>query len=239
MQHSNKYIFIYSIIMVVIIAVTLTVVAVKLKPAQEDNIRIEKMQNILSSVNIPTSEIPKNQVLDVYNKFIKTAFGVNSKGEVVEKDASRIFTIELASELKKPVEQQVLPVYIALLENGDSAYIVPLRGKGLWGPIWGYISFKTDFNTVFGVTFDHKGETPGLGAEINQDGFKRPFIGKQIFTESGNLVSITVEKGGAKPGDIHAVDAISGGTITSKGVQKMLLDNLTNYEAYFKKHMNK
>lgn len=239
MQHSNKYIFIYSIIMVVIIAVTLTVVAVKLKPAQEDNIRIEKMQNILSSVNIPTSEIPKKQVLDVYNKFIKTAFGVNSKGEVVEKDAAKIFTIELANELKKPVEQQVLPVYIALLENGDSAYIVPLRGKGLWGPIWGYISFKTDFNTVFGVTFDHKGETPGLGAEINQDWFKRPFIGKQIFTESGNLVSITVEKGGAKPGDIHAVDAISGGTITSKGVQKMLLDNLTNYEAYFKKHMNK
>lgn len=239
MQHSNKYIFIYSIIMVVIIAVTLTVVAVKLKPAQEDNIRIEKMQNILSSVNIPTSEIPKKQVLDVYNKFIKTAFGVNNKGEVVEKDAAKIFTIELANELKKPVEQQVLPVYIAVLENGDSAYIVPLRGKGLWGPIWGYMSFKTDFNTVFGVTFDHKGETPGLGAEINQDWFQKPFMGKQIFTENGNLVSITVEKGGAKPGDIHAVDAISGGTITSKGVQKMLLDNLTNYEAYFKKHMNK
>jgi Na+-transporting NADH:ubiquinone oxidoreductase subunit C len=239
MQHSNKYIFIYSIIMVVIIAVTLTVVAVKLKPAQEDNIRIEKMQNILSSVNIPTSEIPKKQVLDVYNKFIKTAFGVNSKGEVVEKDAARIFTIEMANELKKPVEQQVLPVYIAVLENGDSVYIVPLRGKGLWGPIWGYISFKTDFNTIFGVTFDHKGETPGLGAEINQDWFKKPFIGKQIFTENGKFVSITVEKGGAKPGDIHGVDAISGGTITSKGVQKMLLDNLTNYEAYFKKHMNK
>ena len=239
MQHSNKYIFIYSIIMVVIIAVTLTVVAVKLKPAQEDNIRIEKMQNILSSVNIPTSEIPKKQVLDVYNKFIKTAFGVNSKGEVVEKDAARIFTIEMANELKKPVEQQVLPVYIAVLENGDSVYIVPLRGKGLWVPIWGYISFKTDFNTIFGVTFDHKGETPGLGAEINQDWFKKPFIGKQIFTENGKFVSITVEKGGAKPGDIHGVDAISGGTITSKGVQKMLLDNLTNYEAYFKKHMNK
>lgn len=239
MQHSNKYIFIYSIIMVVIIAVTLTVVAVKLKPAQEDNIRIEKMQNILSSVNIPTSEIPKKQVLDVYNKFIKTAFGVNNKGEVVEKDAAKIFTIELANELKKPVEQQVLPVYIAMLENGDSAYIVPLRGKGLWGPIWGYISFKTDFNTVFGVTFDHKGETPGLGAEINQNWFQKPFVGKQIFTENGELVSIAVEKGGAKPGDIHGVDAISGGTITSKGVQKMLLDNLTNYEAYFKKHMNK
>jgi Na+-transporting NADH:ubiquinone oxidoreductase subunit C len=239
MQHSNKYIFIYSIIMVVVIAVSLTVVAVKLKPAQEDNIRIEKMQNILSSVNIPTTKIPKKQVIDVYNKFIKTAFGVNSKGEVVEKDASRIFTIELANELKKPVEQQVLPVYIAVLEGGDSAYVVPLRGKGLWGPVWGYMSFKTDFNTVFGTTFDHKGETPGLGAEINQDWFKKPFEGKQIFTDEGKLVSITIVKGGAKPGDIHGVDAISGGTITSKGVEKMIRDNLTNYEAYFKKHMNK
>jgi Na+-transporting NADH:ubiquinone oxidoreductase subunit C len=239
MQHSNKYIFIYSIIMVVVIAVALTIVAVKLKPAQEDNIRIEKMQNILSSVNIPTTGIPKKQVSDVYGKFIKTAFGVNNKGEVIEKDADRIFTIEMANELKKPVAQQILPVYIAVLEGGDSAFIVPLRGKGLWGPVWGYLSFKTDFNTVFGTTFDHKGETPGLGAEINQDWFEKPFIGKQIFTEDGKLVSITIVKGGAKPDDIHGVDAISGGTITSKGVEKMLRDNLTNYEAYFKKHMNK
>jgi Na+-transporting NADH:ubiquinone oxidoreductase subunit C len=239
MQHSNKYIFIYSIVMVVVIAVALTIVAVKLKPAQEDNIRIEKMQNILSSVNLQVAEIPKKQVGDVYKKFIKTAFAVNSKGEVIEQDAAKVFAIEMSNELKKPVEKQVLPVFIAILEGGDSAYIVPLRGKGLWGPIWGYISFKTDMNTVFGTTFDHKGETPGLGAEINQPWFKKPFIGKQIFTDDGKLVSITVVKGGAKPGDIHGVDAISGGTITSKGVQKMLLDNLTNYEAYFKKHMSK
>ena len=239
MQHSNKYIFIYSIIMVVVIAVSLTIVAVKLKPAQEDNVRIEKMQNILSSVNISTLEVPKNQVLGVYDKYIKTAFGVSNKGEVVEKDAARIFTIELANELKKPVEKQILPVYIAVLDGGDSAFIVPIRGKGLWGPVWGYISFKSDFNTVFGVTFDHKGETPGLGAEINQEWFMKPFIGKQIFDEAGKLVSISIVKGGAKPGDIHGVDAISGGTITSIGVEKMLLDNLTNYEAYFKIKMTK
>ena len=239
MQHNNKYIFIYSIIMVVVVAVTLTIVAVKLKPAQEDNIRIEKMQNILSSINISTSEIPKKQVIDVYKKYIKTSFGVNNKGEVVEKNVAKIFAIELANELKKPLEKQILPVYIGVLENGDSAYIVPLRGKGLWGPVWGYISFKTDFNTVFGVTFDHKGETPGLGAEISQGWFQKPFIGKQIFGADGKLVSITIVKGGAKPGDMHGVDAISGGTITSKGVQKMLLDNLTSYEAYFKNQMKK
>lgn len=235
MQHSNKYIFIYSIILVMVIAVTLTLVAVMLKPAQEDNIRIEKMQNILSSVNVPIADVPKKEIGTVYQKFIKTAFGVNNKGEVVEQDAAKTFAIEMSNELKKPVEKQILPVFIGVLENGDTAYIVPLRGKGLWGPIWGYISFKTDMNTVYGTTFDHKSETPGLGAEINQEWFMKPFIGKQIFTDDGKLVSITIEKGGAKPGDIHGVDAISGGTITSKGVQKMLLNNLTNYEAYFKK----
>jgi Na+-transporting NADH:ubiquinone oxidoreductase subunit C len=237
MQHSNKYIFVYSVILVVVIAVSLTILAVQLKPAQLENIRIEKMQNILSSVNVPVSEIPKKQVGEVYSKFIITAFGVNNKGEIVEQDENKVFSIELANELKKPHDNQVLPVFIAQLENGDSAFIVPLRGKGLWGPVWGYISFKNDFNTVFGATFDHKGETPGLGAEINQDWFKKPFIGKQIFDQNGKFVSILVLKGKARPDDVHGVDAISGGTITSKGVEKMLFDNLTSYEAYFKKQM--
>ena len=239
MQHSNKYIFVYSIIMVVVIAVSLTIVAVMLKPSQEANIRIEKMQNILSSVNIPVAEIPKNQVGEVYTKYIKTAIAINSKGDVIEQEVTKVFALELSNELKKPVDKQSLPVFIAVLDNGDTAYVVPLRGKGLWGPVWGYLSFKNDFNTIFGTVFDHKGETPGLGAEINQDWFMKPFIGKQIFTEDGKLVSITIVKGGAKPDDIHGVDAISGGTITSKGVEKMLLDNLTNYEAYFKKQIKK
>ncbi len=239
MQHSNKYIFIYSIILVVVIAVALTLVAVMLKPAQEENIRVEKMQNILSSVNVPIADVPKKDIGSVYNKYIKTAYGVNNKGEIVEQDAAKTFAIEMSNELKKPVEKQILPVFIAVLDNGDSAYSVPLRGKGLWGPIWGYIAFKTDMNTVYGTTFDHKGETPGLGAEINQDWFMKPFIGKQIFDSEGKFVSIAVEKGGAKPGDIHAVDAISGSTITCKGVQKMLLNNLINYEAYFNKKMKK
>ena len=235
MQHSNKYIFVYSIIMVVVIAISLTILAVQLKPAQEENIRIEKMQNILSSVNVSTSEIPKNKIGETYSKYIKAAFGVNNKGETIEKDAEKVFAIELANELKKPIDKQILPVYIAVLDNSDSIFVVPLRGKGLWGPVWGYLSFKTDFNTIFGTMFDHKGETPGLGAEINQDWFMDPFKGKQIFAEDGKLVSITIVKGGAKPDDKHGVDAISGGTITSKGVEKMILDNLTNYEAYFKK----
>ena len=108
MQHSNKYIFIYSIIMVVVIAVSLTIVAVELKPAQEDNIRIEKMQNILTSVNVPIENVPKKQIIEVYHKYITSAVGINVKGDVVEKDADKVFSLELSSELKKPAEKQVL-----------------------------------------------------------------------------------------------------------------------------------
>jgi Na+-transporting NADH:ubiquinone oxidoreductase subunit C len=239
MQHSNKYIFIYSIIMVVVVAVSLTIVAVQLKPAQEDNIRIEKMQNILASVNQSTTGLSKKDVMAMYSKVIIQAIGISNTGEVVETNAQKVFAIDMANELKKPAESQILPVFVASPDKGDTAYVVPLRGKGLWGPIWGYMSFGPDFNTVFGATFDHKGETPGLGAEINQEWFIKPFRSKQIFDTSGKLVSISVIKGGAKPNDLHGVDAISGGTITSKGVEKMIFDNLSSYEAYFKKHISK
>jgi Na+-transporting NADH:ubiquinone oxidoreductase subunit C len=228
-MHSNKYILIYSTIMVVLVAVSLTFVAVGLKPIQEDNIRIEKMQNILASVHII---VPPKQAISTYKKYITKVIVINNKGE--ELKGIDGFKVDMEVEVKKPDDQQHLPVFIATLDNGEQYTIVPVRGKGLWGPIWGYVALTDDFNTIYGVIFDHKGETPGLGAEIATLAFQEPFQGKQIFDQQGNFTSINVVKGGAKPGDIHAVDAISGGTITSKGLEKMLKDCLKNYEVYFK-----
>ena len=228
-MHSNKYIVIYSTVMVILVAVSLTFVAVGLKPIQEDNIRIEKMQNILESVHIETTV---KTAIDTYKKYISQTLTITNKGtEIAGVDA---FSVDLSVELKKPAEQQQLPLFIATLDDGKNYTIVPVRGKGLWGPVWGYMAFKDDFNTVYGAVFDHKGETPGLGAEINTPMFELPFDGKQIFNADGKFVSIGVLKGGAKPDDIHNVDAISGGTITSKGLEKMLNDCLINYEEYFK-----
>ncbi len=116
--------------------------------------------------------------------------------------------------------------------------MVPVRGKGLWGPIWGYMALESDLNTISGAVFDHKGETPGLGAEINTDWFQEPFTGKTIFDESGKFVSITVVKGGADPSDPHGVDGISGGTITSKGLEEMLADCLAGYVNHFQEISN-
>ena len=113
-------------------------------------------------------------------------------------------------------------------------YIIPLRGAGLWGPIWGYIALLSDMNTIYGANFDHQGETPGLGAEINTEKFQKPFIGKTIFDQSGLFTAVIIAKIGEKSDPAHTVDGISGGTITSKGLQKMLFDDLATYQEFFK-----
>ena len=129
-------------------------------------------------------------------------------------------------------------MYISNIDN-TLQYIIPIRGTGLWGPIRGFISLKGDMNTVFGAVFDHKAETPGLGAEINRDFFELPFKNKKIFNDKGDFVSVTVIKGGADEDDMHGVDGISGGTITSDGVTNMLNERLKKYLPYFKKNSEK
>ncbi|MDR0763690.1 MAG: NADH:ubiquinone reductase (Na(+)-transporting) subunit C [Bacteroidales bacterium] len=131
-------------------------------------------------------------------------------------------------------------VYIANVDSGRM-YIFPLQGKGLWGPVWGFIALKGDMNTVVGITLDHKGETPGLGAQIATAEFQHQFKGKKIFDDKGNFVSITLVKGGVEKflgNRIHAVDAISGGTLTSNGVTEMLFGSLRAYEPFMKKRLN-
>lgn len=229
----NSYIFIYSTVMVLVIASLLTIVALKLKPAQENNIRIEKMQNILTAANV-NSTVKDAEKL--YKENVIGSFVVNIKGDSVS--GKNAFDINLADELKKEkAEEMLFPVFVCKTNKSDTLkyFIIPLRGKGLWGPIWGYMSFYPDFNTIYGCMFDHKGETPGLGAEISTAKFQKEFADKKIF-EGENLVTVKVCKGGAKPDDIHGVDAISGGTITSKGLEKMISDCLTNYNEFFKKN---
>ena len=226
--NGNKYTIIYAAVMVIVVAILLSIAATQLKPFQDANILIEKKQNILKSVNI---DADVKQANDLFNKIIKELFIVNSKGEKVEGDA---FKVNLKVEHSKPLDQRKLPVYVAEMGDKGKVYIIPLRGAGLWGPIWGYIAFSSDINTVYGANFDHQGETPGLGAEINTEKFQKPFIGKTIFDQAGLFTSIIVAKSGEKADPAHSVDAISGGTITSKGLQKMLFDDLSSYKEFFK-----
>lgn len=226
--NGNKYTIIYASVMVVVVAVMLAIAATQLKPFQDANILIEKKQNILKSVNIVSDS---KQANDLFSKTIKELFIVNSKGEKVEGDA---FKVDLKVEHSKHIDQRKLPVYVADMGEKGKVYIIPLRGAGLWGPIWGYVALSSDMNTIYGANFDHQGETPGLGAEINTEKFQKPFIGKTIFDQSGIFTSVIVAKIGEKFDPAHSVDAISGGTITSKGLQKMLYDDLATYQEFFK-----
>jgi len=229
-QFSNKYIFLFSAVMVIVVATLLSLAATLLQPRQEKNLEIEKKKSMLESINIPATA--KNTVA-LYDKYIRESFVINAKGEpVTGVDA---FSVVLRNEQKKSLDQQYLPVFKATPDDGEKIIILPVEGKGLWGPVFGYVSLKADMNTIYGVTFDHKGETPGLGAEINTTPFEHQFQGKKIF-DNDQFVSVSVLKGGAKEEDLHGVDAISGGTITSKGLEKMLFDCITKYQDYLIKN---
>lgn len=224
--NKNSYTFTFAAIMVILVATLLSTAAISLKPFQSKNIEAEKKQNILSTVGINVS---REDAASAYEKNIIDSYVINNKGNKIEGNA---FNVDLGIELRKPADQQLLPVFESI-QNGKKLYILPMRGKGLWGPIWGFIALKDDMNTISGAVFDHKAETPGLGAEISLDWFQEPFIGKTIF-EGNNLVSISVVKGGATD-DIHSVDGISGGTITSDGVADMLAERFKQYLSFFNK----
>jgi Na+-transporting NADH:ubiquinone oxidoreductase subunit C len=179
-RNSNAYTFIFAVALVVIVAAVLAFTATSLKPLQDNNVRNEKMQNILTTLNI-TSE--KSEIESNFNLYIKQQIALKSDGTV---DANaKAFTIDLKKEIKKPLNEQRFPLYVAE-KDGKTFYIVPLFGSGLWDAIWGYIALEEDKNTIIGAVFDHKGETPGLGAEINQQWFGDIFIGKKILKDANH-----------------------------------------------------
>lgn len=233
-KESNSYIITFSVVMVIVMGVMLALVAQFTKPFQDKNVKLEKMQNILSSVNI---NVTREEAEESYKKYITSSFVYKADGSIVEgQDA---FNVDLAAELKKPEDQQVYPLFICN-KDGEQLYIVPMRGKGLWDAIWGYVSLKSDGKTIAGATFDHKGETPGLGAEIKETWFEERFIGKSIVDGNGTFKSIGVVKAGKIPADSpdahYNVDAISGGTMTSNGMHDMLRKYFQAFVNYVQKN---
>ncbi|HLW07714.1 MAG TPA: NADH:ubiquinone reductase (Na(+)-transporting) subunit C [Marinilabiliaceae bacterium] len=227
-KQGNAYTFIYASVMVVIVAALLAFVSQALKPQQERNEMVAKKMAILTSINIETTA---GNAEEKFDQLVgESSYIVNFKGEKVEGVA---FNVDMAAELRKPLEDRNYPVFEAHLPEGGVKYIIELRGTGLWGPIWGYLSINEDANTIYGANFSHKGETPGLGAEIDKPEFQNQFQGKQIF-ENGKLTGIQVIKGHSPEGSKHQVDGISGGTITSHGVENMLNSFFHGYESFLK-----
>ena len=227
-KNSNTYTFIYASVMVILVAAALALTNGLLKEKHNKNIEIDKMSQILRSIKVKAD---KDDAQKLFSENIKTAYILNTKAQVVNESMDAAFAVDMSKEIVKTTEERQLPVYEAVVE-GNLLYILPVYGAGLWGPVWGYVSLFEDRNTIYAVSFSHAGETPGLGAEITTEDFQAPFSGKELFKQ-GDFRSIAVLKAGQKSDNQDAVDAISGGTITSKGVEDMLLSCLGAYKAFF------
>lgn len=213
-RDSNVYTVVYASIMVVLVAIVLAFTSQSLRSYQKANEDNDKRQQILRSINV---SVPANEAEAKFNELIgDNAFMIDANGAKVG-DAKNAFNGDIEG----------YPVFVATVD-GQKKYIMALHGAGLWGPLWGYISVNDDRNTVYGADFSHQGETPGLGAEIVKPAFSGQFQGKQIF-QNGEFKSIAVVKPGKSAAGQDYVDGISGGTITSSGVDAMLFDSLSGY----------
>ncbi len=236
-KNNSTYIIIYATVMVVVVAAVLAIAAMVLQPIQNANVEVEKKGDVLASVGLAQdagkAKDKTAYINDEYKKYIVDSYLVNTRGDRIEGSAFEKL-VNLKAEYEKPAEQRELPVFVSEAD-GKRLYIIPVWGSGLWGAVWGYVALEGDWSTVAGVVFDHKGETPGLGAEIATPKFASQFAGKKIF-RGDELVGITVLKGdGVSRGNDYAVDAISGGTITSRGVEHMIIDCMQDYKAYIEK----
>jgi Na+-transporting NADH:ubiquinone oxidoreductase subunit C len=229
---STKYIVIFILILTGSVAVALTGLREATKSQAATNEDIFNKRAILSAIEdyLPdgkqVSDFSDEEVLQLFETMEQPV--VNMQGEELE--GVKAQSVDMAKERKKPESERRLPVYVYEYE-GEKFYILSVRGNGLWDEIWGNIALKSDLNTVAGAAFDHKGETPGLGAEIKDNPtFAEQFQGKKIY-DDGEYVSIKVRKGGAK-NDTYEVDGISGATVTADGVQEMLYRGLKYYQPY-------
>ena len=237
----NSYTVIFAIAMVIVVGAILAGLASGLKPLVKANERYEKQQNILYALGVNNNTgandvefIPTDIVEEEFNKYIKKQYVIQG-GDVTEDDQAYLIDIKKESAKAKNSDyKRRLPLFVGE-KDGKEVYVVPVRGKGLWDAIWGYVALDKEM-VVQGVYFDHKAETPGLGAEIKQRYFMDDFTGEK-FLDGDVFEGIKVAKGNNDPKntikDDHEVDALAGATITGDGVSAMLQKDVRMYKPYF------
>ena len=233
-MEKTNYIVAFILILTASVAVLLTGLREVTKEKAAQNEDIFNKRALLSAVEdhlgdgVTVKSLSDQDVLDIFNKQVEQLV-LNMDGDEVEGMMAE--DVEMEKEKKKPEADRVLPLFI-YNTGQEKFYILSVRGSGLWDEIWGAVALENDFNTVAGASFDHKGETPGLGAEIKDNpSFSANFKGKKIYDE-GEYVSVTVRKGGARDQE-HEVDGISGATVTADGVTEMLYRGIKYYQPYF------
>ena len=237
----NTYTLLFAVAMVVLVGALLAFTSSTLAPNIKTNKELEKQQNILYAMGVNENDessavfISTDKVESLFKEYITKQLEVQG-GNVKENDQAFLIDVKKEQANAKSGKVRKLPVFIGE-KDGKTYHIVPIRGKGLWDAIWGYVAMD-DQMVIQGAIFDHKGETPGLGANIKQRFFMDDFIGEHLLDASGNFKGITVSKSNADPKNDdktdNEVDAIAGATITGDGVSAMIKSDLKLYLPYFK-----
>lgn len=243
-MHSTASIIRFVLIMTSIVALILAALQNGLKSKHDLNESLYSKKATLAAVSNHIegdfAALKPEDIQKIFNNQIEQEV-VDNSGKVYTKEELIALgvkdglaeNLDLGRQEKNPKDKRLMPVYKFTKSDGSVYYILYARGKGLWDEIWGNIALESDINTIAGVSFDHKGETPGLGAEIKDNkSWVRQFIGKKIY-DGEEFKSVGVRKGGAKD-PVYEVDGISGATITANGVEDMLEEDLKAYEPYFK-----
>ena len=239
----NSYTLLFAIGMVIIVGTLLAAIDSSLKERIETNKILEKQQNILYAIGINNNQgnsvsfISKDQAPSSFNEYIVNQIYIQGDNVIEDEEAYLIEVKKEKTLAKDSSYDRRLPLFIAE-RDGKKYYVAPIRGKGLWDAVWAYVAMDENM-TILGAYFDHKAETPGLGANINQRFFMDDFIGEKLLDSNGNFKGITVSKSNLDPRnkikDDNEVDAISGATITGDGISAMIKSDLRLYMPYFKK----
>jgi Na+-transporting NADH:ubiquinone oxidoreductase subunit C len=229
--NSNAYTIGFLAIMVGVVGIALASISSSLDPIIKANEKLDNRTKVLSTIF-------QDEGVEFTAEFVNETFDtkispylINTKGEVVKEEIPADYNFR--NETRKPEEERLIPLYI--YEDGDKkVFVLQMIGLGLWDEINGFLSLQENKKIIQGVAFDHKGETPGLGAEIVKDWFTEQFSGKTLIDESGNY-TFTVYKAGKYDGGDDAVDGISGATITTDGVDAMLESTVKLYDNFLNK----
>ncbi|MBQ2490116.1 MAG: NADH:ubiquinone reductase (Na(+)-transporting) subunit C [Muribaculaceae bacterium] len=233
-KNSNIYQISYASILVIAVGAILALVYMALKDKQDMNIADDTRKQILSSIRVQAPE--GVTIEDTFNKYITDELLVDIQGNITEKGKGVAFGVDMKNFVKeKDATNKKYPVFVAKANDGTVKYVFPMYGAGLWGPIWGYVSVNDDGKTIYGANFSHQGETPGLGARISEADFQNKFQGKTLYNDNEFKSIEIVKKGQKGTTGGECIDAISGATITSRGVSSMMQDCLTPYDAFLKK----
>jgi len=235
-KDGNAYTFGFAVVLVVVVGSVLASLSMGLKEQQDMNGVVKKKIDILKAM-LPQAEGDKinrenaNAIFDQYVDLNK-ALVLDQNGKV--KEGMKAFDVDIQKEYKDKTLSEAdknYPLFMAEIK-GKTLYVIPVVGKGLWGPVWGNICLGEDQKTIVGASFGHKGETPGLGAEITQQFFIDRWLNESITDDNGNFAKFEIVKDGSGP-QPQKVDGITGGTITSKGVEEMVNRCVSVYAAYF------